>query len=379
VALADGMAVDAAVADARIAINIGVTPNIEWGTPVLYMRSSDGMLFNLNQSLVRARKIDDLAKKANSSDASAKPTPTEIAITAIETDKPNKVPATRKFMEWLSQELDELEPDYSKVDAQEQAADDLLVETLAKTEDLVFDFSQVAQSIAEMGAVEAAKTLYDGFSQILEGYYVSDAEIIKRGWVGIMADLRKFISHELFVSFVGFLIINKHWELLNSLLQRKFILQNKDRGITLEEPFSYITKSVQLLEGRKVRINSPYCSEHAYLLKQRHNKEPAQAASKLAKHVPFDQFIDADYFLLMWHQIKIRELSSLSRSNWKAWSLYYFYTPSRYTNDLFGSKPNRALLLEAFSAKNITELELLLANAQQTVSNVFTSHYPNRG
>ncbi|MBE9570231.1 MAG: CHAT domain-containing protein, partial [Proteobacteria bacterium] len=47
-ALAQGFPVDAAVAEARKAIYI--QPNdIEWGTPVLYMRSSDGVLFDLTQ------------------------------------------------------------------------------------------------------------------------------------------------------------------------------------------------------------------------------------------------------------------------------------------------------------------------------------------
>jgi WD40 repeat protein len=47
-ALAQGFPVDAAVAEARKAIYI--LPNdIEWGTPVLWMRSSDGILFDLTQ------------------------------------------------------------------------------------------------------------------------------------------------------------------------------------------------------------------------------------------------------------------------------------------------------------------------------------------
>lgn len=44
-ALADGIPVDAAVAEARIAVS--VTNTIEWGTPVLYMRSPDGVLFKI--------------------------------------------------------------------------------------------------------------------------------------------------------------------------------------------------------------------------------------------------------------------------------------------------------------------------------------------
>jgi len=45
-ALAQGFPVDAAVAEARKAI-YGLPNDIEWGTPVLYMRSSDGVLFDL--------------------------------------------------------------------------------------------------------------------------------------------------------------------------------------------------------------------------------------------------------------------------------------------------------------------------------------------
>jgi formylglycine-generating enzyme required for sulfatase activity len=48
-ALADGLPVDAAVADARIAVSIAVKNTIEWGTPVLHMRSPDGVLFNLQR------------------------------------------------------------------------------------------------------------------------------------------------------------------------------------------------------------------------------------------------------------------------------------------------------------------------------------------
>ncbi len=48
-AVADGMPVDAAVAEARIAVSVAVTNTIEWGTPVLYMRSPDGVLFKIQK------------------------------------------------------------------------------------------------------------------------------------------------------------------------------------------------------------------------------------------------------------------------------------------------------------------------------------------
>lgn len=46
-ALADGLPVDAAVSDARQAVCLAVPNTVEWGTPVLYMRAPDGLLFNL--------------------------------------------------------------------------------------------------------------------------------------------------------------------------------------------------------------------------------------------------------------------------------------------------------------------------------------------
>ena len=46
-ALAEGLPVDAAVAEARKAISLAVTNSVEWGTPVLYMRAPQGAIFQL--------------------------------------------------------------------------------------------------------------------------------------------------------------------------------------------------------------------------------------------------------------------------------------------------------------------------------------------
>jgi formylglycine-generating enzyme required for sulfatase activity len=43
--LADGLPVDAAVSEARVAVSMAITNSLEWGTPVLFMRSPDGVLF----------------------------------------------------------------------------------------------------------------------------------------------------------------------------------------------------------------------------------------------------------------------------------------------------------------------------------------------
>jgi WD40 repeat protein len=46
-ALADGVPLEVAVSEARVAINVGINNSLEWGTPVLYTRLLDGVLFEL--------------------------------------------------------------------------------------------------------------------------------------------------------------------------------------------------------------------------------------------------------------------------------------------------------------------------------------------
>ena len=53
-ALVDGLPVDAAVDEARRAISVSVSNSLEWGIPVLFMRSSDGHIFDLDARVVRA-------------------------------------------------------------------------------------------------------------------------------------------------------------------------------------------------------------------------------------------------------------------------------------------------------------------------------------
>lgn len=49
-ALADGLPVDGAVAEARKAIRLGIAHTLEWGTPVLYLRAPDGVLFQVSEA-----------------------------------------------------------------------------------------------------------------------------------------------------------------------------------------------------------------------------------------------------------------------------------------------------------------------------------------
>ena len=74
-ALADKLPVDAAVAEARKAMSLEVTNTVEWGTPVLYMRSPDGMLFHVEErrptaEVVRVAKRETAAQSRTAAGSS---------------------------------------------------------------------------------------------------------------------------------------------------------------------------------------------------------------------------------------------------------------------------------------------------------------------
>jgi Tol biopolymer transport system component len=82
-AIADGYPVDASLAEARKAV-FAQNNDIEWGTPVMYMRSPDGRIFGLNRSVrqeLQARKIESAGEAALAAAADpnlAQPGPAEI-------------------------------------------------------------------------------------------------------------------------------------------------------------------------------------------------------------------------------------------------------------------------------------------------------------
>ena len=55
-AIADGLPVDTAVGEARKAISLGIVNTLEWGTPVLYMRAPDGVLFSVVPQSMASRE-----------------------------------------------------------------------------------------------------------------------------------------------------------------------------------------------------------------------------------------------------------------------------------------------------------------------------------
>ncbi|HWC77110.1 MAG TPA: CHAT domain-containing protein, partial [Blastocatellia bacterium] len=97
--LAEGIPVDAAVAEARKAI-YALPNDVEWATPVLYMRSPDGVLFNPSQTLrvekPRAAPVESAARPSKQKSASkAERTTPAASKKAIADSKRAAAPAAK--------------------------------------------------------------------------------------------------------------------------------------------------------------------------------------------------------------------------------------------------------------------------------------------
>ncbi|MEZ4863324.1 MAG: SUMF1/EgtB/PvdO family nonheme iron enzyme [Caldilineaceae bacterium] len=80
-ALADNLPVDAAVADARNAMNLHDESSLEWGTPVLYLRATDGRLFDLANPPMPARPPVNITVTAGPAEAVAtRPAPPRTPV-----------------------------------------------------------------------------------------------------------------------------------------------------------------------------------------------------------------------------------------------------------------------------------------------------------
>ena len=103
-AIADGQPIDAAVSDARKAVSFSSPRSVEWGTPVLYMRSPDGVLFHIDGTTVsEARKTGNYPRPASLeaalAAASAPPPPSTgpAAVDEGEGEASHAVPAALPF------------------------------------------------------------------------------------------------------------------------------------------------------------------------------------------------------------------------------------------------------------------------------------------
>ncbi|MHC4474589.1 MAG: hypothetical protein ACYTEL_03015 [Planctomycetota bacterium] len=278
---------------------------------------------------------------------------------AVEGGQQTAVLPVRRFMDWLSDEIRTLAPEFSKEKKDEW--DEALVAGINQTIEYVIDFGRLAQLIAIMDNSQAGTALYKSFQKILGRYYVP------RGFSGVVPehefDFYKFMGHELFITFASFLIQEERWELLSSVLEEQLYLQNRPWGGPGLVSFTYISKHVGLLGHRNKRLELKRMSVHADTLKARHSE------GDLAEFVPMQAFMEADYFLFL------RSVLTPDKPEWgdmwKPWSTIYMGSNAPAFLGQATQKSYAERLLRPLGVPNIEKLKELLPKRAGMVAHVF--------
>lgn len=232
-----------------------------------------------------------------------------IALSAIENNQANRVILLRRNLRDILRKLDELQP---RKHSEGGTVDDL-IDGINKTEETVFEFSRIAETIAVMNDREAALEVYKWFGPIFERYN------LPRSFSGNFSradfDFFKFVGHELFVTFIALLLREQRWDPLANVLDEAIPMQYvPDHRSPGSVDWSYASEHIALLideSRKKQRI-----SVHSDMLSTRHAK------GRLSEILAFEDFIAGDFLLYLRGEVAPSEASD-GFITWRPWSALY--------------------------------------------------------
>jgi hypothetical protein len=280
----------------------------------------------------------------------------EKAMIAIRERHPDQPARVREYMADLAAKIPLISPTNAN-----DILDELLIQAINTSTEIVIEFAQVVKRIAEMNAVEAAKAVYEGFAEILNLYTVPQGE--QRKDDTFIHDLARFLGYELFVMFVALLIRNKRWELIAILLDEELFARTHNFAVPEFVPFTSLCQPVALLHRRNERLGLHKISLQGNLLYERH------LDGDLANFVPAEQFIEADYFLFLRDLLKPATMPK--RIEWRAWSTIPMEKPARFLKESV-RREFAQQLARSLELPDILTLRSRLTERQNTLTNMWT-------
>jgi hypothetical protein len=263
------------------------------------------------ESKALERQLEQAVRSAlgtTGKNADAPPIP---AVSAIENQQPNRNLVLRRNLEQIFKRIDSLEPKRLS----EGGSVEELISAIGETQEPAAEFSKIAEIIAAMNDSDAALELYRGFGRIFERYD------IPQNFAGRFSsadqDFFKFVGHELFVTFVAFLLKEQRWDLLGTVLNEpipvRYLRQDQGPGSVAWHFASEHLVSLMDEGGKRRRT-----SLHADILNERHTN------GGLAAIMPMAEFAAADYFLFLFGDLPPEQAGVFLE--WRPWSTLYLRT-----------------------------------------------------
>jgi hypothetical protein len=276
------------------------------------------------------------------------PSLVDNVIEAIHNSRPNQAALVRQYMEWLTEQVVALAPDFSN-----GVNDDLLVEAISKSEQLVIDYGMVTQTSTEMGCIQCLDALYQGFTGILNHYRRPSS--FSGTFYNAEFDFYKFIAHELMVMLCGLLIKEERWDTIGELLARGIYVENTRDGVPSLVQFGYISEYLESLDHRNDRLHLGRACLHSDLLNERHT------SGEIGTLMPMQRFVEADYFLFL-RAAADSTRASKQADDWVPWTaLYLDEQIPRYLVEATNRKYAEKLLL-ALNLQSVEDFQSLMQN-----------------
>src|SRR5579863_130930 len=331
------------------------------------LRARRVLVYDMPEAAQKAPERNALERQLESAVRAALPAisglarPLIPAVSAIETQQPNRIIIIRRNLDEILKKLVDLQP---KKDSEGGMVDDL-IGALNLTEETVAEFSKIAEVISVMNEPDAGLEVHRWFGRIFERYDLPE------GFFGRFSDADfdyfKFLGHELFTTYIGFLLREQRWDSLEALAAEPIPVRylNRERGPGSVNQ-SFASQPVMALYNESRRRNHVAFWLHAEILKDRHKPEGPITI------MPFDEFMAADYLLFLLGEVP--HPTAGAGLEWRPWSALHLKRPPMF---LRNAENQRAALrlIKLFRISTLDEFRTRLAQRTPIIEKLFQTPF----
>lgn len=303
------------------------------------------------------KQLDAAIRAALRNTPNAGNSPSIPAVSAIESQQPNRTVTLRRNLDEILRKLDNLQPKkYS-----EGGTVDELMGALNQTQEEVAEFSKITEVISMMKDMDAALEVHRWFAYVFERYDLP--EKFSGRFSNADQDYFKFLGHELYVTFIAFLLKEQRWSMLENILAEPIPMRylHSERGPGIVD-WKYAAEHLPSLIDESTRMAR--MSLHADILNERHT------AGGLAAILPMDAFMAADYFLFLSGEMP-PEKAPDPLFDWRPWStLYLKGTPMFLRNAEYRRSAEQ--IMKLFQITSIEEFQKRLLERGPRLRHMFS-------
>lgn len=304
------------------------------------------------------RAITEMLDKDLAANAEPVASSAARAIDAVENALPNRNTEVRRYLTWLNEELDRLSQPLAATPSGVEPVEPLMM-AIDRTVNLAGDFARMISAIAIQDFAELALEVYRNCARAVDCYRPISGNKPDRSQA--QTDFFRFMAHELFVSMIAVLLREGKLELIADILDESLYLENGVGGVPGTFAYCCLSEPVRLFDRRNGIPAQRYPAFHVEALERRHSS--AAFESELARFVPMDDFVGADFLLFLRKACGWTPITGLKMNRWVP----------RFLNEAVSLK-NASRLLRPLGVPEITSLRERLVESRSELRDAFAGH-----